>query len=125
MNGTISIIEKCEEVLNQHPVTTDEVAVEIGEHILAVRPSIRMLYKNNKIIKTGDKRRNISGKFAHVWAGRSVKIDIGTKAITVPPVTLTLVRQAKELGFTSDEVRTMLNEVPNEILTMAIKEIYN
>jgi predicted ArsR family transcriptional regulator len=126
MNGTLSINEKCEKVLNLHSATADEVAEEIGENILAVRPTICMLFKNGIVVKTGAKRKNTTGKSAHVWAMKKSGIDIGTDAVTVPPVTLALVKQAKQLCFTQEEIRTMLSpETPNEILTMAIKQIYS
>lgn len=49
------------------PATSDEVAEELGESILAVRPRMSELYAKSKIVNTGNTRRNASGKSATVW----------------------------------------------------------
>lgn len=54
-------------VLGVRPMTADEIAAELGESILAVRPRITELFKLNKIEWTGEYRANKSGMRAHVW----------------------------------------------------------
>jgi predicted ArsR family transcriptional regulator len=55
-------------VLRRHgPLTADEIALRIGESVLAVRPRVTELSKLGKIERTGERRPNASGQTAHVW----------------------------------------------------------
>lgn len=49
------------------PHTPDEIADQLGENILSVRPQFTLLTKENKIAETGQRRRNESGREAMVW----------------------------------------------------------
>ena len=48
--------------------TADEMAAEIGEAPLSVRPRMTELFRKGKIVKTPLRRQNLSGKKAIVWA---------------------------------------------------------
>lgn len=54
-------------VLKKHDMTADEVAAAIFEDRLSVRPRLSEMLAKNLVRKTGARRRNASGKFAHVW----------------------------------------------------------
>lgn len=55
------------DVLTTRHLTADEVASIIGESVLTVRPRITELFKDGKILRTGGRRRNMSGRYAHVY----------------------------------------------------------
>jgi predicted ArsR family transcriptional regulator len=59
----------CLRHLLDHPQgrTADEIAAALGESILAIRPRVCELFKQGRIEKTGEKRKNASGLYAHVW----------------------------------------------------------
>ena len=48
-------------------LTADEIAVRLGESVLAVRPRVSELFHAGLIEKTGARRFNASGLRAHVW----------------------------------------------------------
>ena len=48
-------------------LTADEIAMRLGESVLAVRPRVSELFHGGQIEKTGDRRLNASGLRAHVW----------------------------------------------------------
>lgn len=59
---------RCWRVINERgPMTADEVAAELGESVLSVRPQFTLLTKENKIADTGKTRRNDSDRQAIVW----------------------------------------------------------
>lgn len=49
-------------------LTADEVAGRLGASILSVRPRISELTRLGKVRDSGDRRHNVSGKRAIVWA---------------------------------------------------------
>lgn len=49
------------------PATPDEIAHQLGESVLAIRPRITELRLLGQIEKTGERRANESGLKAHVW----------------------------------------------------------
>jgi len=53
-------------------LTPDQVAKAINRNILAVRPRITELKIAQLIVKTGEKRLNVSGMRAAVWVAVSV-----------------------------------------------------
>lgn len=55
--------------------TSDEIATLVGANILAVRPSICVLHKKGKVVKTGKRRQNETGKWANVWAWRGDSVS--------------------------------------------------
>lgn len=55
------------DALRQRPMTADEVAASLGLDKLSVRPRISELAKQGKVIETGLRRANASGKSAMVW----------------------------------------------------------
>lgn len=61
--------ERVEEVLAEEARTADEVARELGESELAVRPRLSELKAKGLIEATEERRRNGSGKMAVVWRG--------------------------------------------------------
>jgi predicted transcriptional regulator len=48
-------------------LTADEVAARMGETVLAIRPRLTELKLAGRIVRTGQRRRNISGMNAAVW----------------------------------------------------------
>ena len=47
--------------------TADEVAAQLGESVLAIRPRVTELAKVDRIADTGERRKNASGRKAIVW----------------------------------------------------------
>ena len=47
--------------------TADEVAAQLGESVLAIRPRVTELAKAERIADTGERRKNASGRRAIVW----------------------------------------------------------
>ena len=56
-----------EAVLARHDASADEVADELGESVLAIRPRCSELLRLGKIEAADCRRRNQSGKWAQVW----------------------------------------------------------
>ena len=54
-------------ILSERAFTADAVAAIIGESILTVRPRVTELFKAGRIIRTGQRLRNQSGRYAHVY----------------------------------------------------------
>lgn len=52
-------------------LTADEIAAQLGESVLAVRPRTSELKRAGLIHATGARRRNASGMSAAVWAAGS------------------------------------------------------
>ena len=59
-----------EQISNSTGLTADEIAANLGESILSIRPRVSELAKRGLIIKTDRTRRNHSGKAAIVWRAR-------------------------------------------------------
>lgn len=57
-------------VLIYRPMTSDESAEAIGESVLAVRPRLTELRRMGLIERTGQKRKNESGLYAHEYRQR-------------------------------------------------------
>lgn len=54
--------------LSMHgPSTADEVAARLNQSVLKIRPRVSELRNQRKIIDTGTRRRNATGKSAAVW----------------------------------------------------------
>ena len=62
------IVRKC--VLTYGPMTTDECATILGLSVLTVRPRFSELRALGCLRDTTERRRNISGRKAVVWAVR-------------------------------------------------------
>jgi hypothetical protein len=48
-------------------LTADEIAHQLGESALAIRPRLTELKQTNRVIATGERRQNETGKWAAVW----------------------------------------------------------
>jgi predicted ArsR family transcriptional regulator len=55
------------EALTWKWMTADEVAEQIGQTVLAIRPRCSELRVMGLIEPSGERRQNISGREAHVW----------------------------------------------------------
>lgn len=55
------------DLLRLQDMTTDEAAAELGASVLAIRPRFSELRAIGKIIDSGKRRRNESGRSAIVW----------------------------------------------------------
>lgn len=60
----------CLQMLRKAELTADEVAAQICESVLGVRPRIAELNKQGLIVDTGKRRRNASGESAKVWRAK-------------------------------------------------------
>jgi len=59
----------CLEALRRYgPMTADEIAAALKKSVLSIRPRVTELKRLRKVVITGDKRRNRSGKLAVVVA---------------------------------------------------------
>ena len=54
-------------LFNHGPQTADEVAGKLGISILSVRPRFSELAASGRLVDTGERRSNSSGKMAKVW----------------------------------------------------------
>lgn len=68
--NSASLRSSCLAVLQRRAGTADEVASELGETVLAIRPRITELVKAELIYDTGERRDNTSGRRAKVWRAR-------------------------------------------------------
>lgn len=57
----------CLEVIDLHPSTADEVAEQLQRSVLAIRPRLSELVARGRIVESGERRPNASGKMAVVW----------------------------------------------------------
>lgn len=53
------------------PMTSDEAAGKLGLNILSIRPRLSELRAQNRIVDTGERRKNASGRRAAVFALRA------------------------------------------------------
>lgn len=56
--------------LKRSPKSPEEVAAELGETILAIRPRFSQLFALGLIVKTADRRKSASGRSVTVWAAK-------------------------------------------------------
>ena len=54
-------------ILKLESLTADEVAQNLAQSILSIRPRLSELLALGKIVETSERRRNQSGKLATVW----------------------------------------------------------
>jgi hypothetical protein len=66
-------------------LTADEIAARMNETVLAIRPRVSELVKQNILVKTGERRKNISGMTAHVLKHWSSQTAVELPAIEVRP----------------------------------------
>lgn len=59
---------ECLKALQERDGTADEVAARIGRSVLSIRPRITELNKQGRIVDTGTRRANASGRSAAVWS---------------------------------------------------------
>ena len=50
--------------------TADEIAHQLSESILTIRPRISELHKNDQIEAVAERRKNVSGMSAHCWRAK-------------------------------------------------------
>ena len=68
VQGTVVFLrEMCLSRLGYAPATPDEIAAWCGASVLAIRPRMSELHKQGKIVDTGLRRTNASGRNAKVW----------------------------------------------------------
>jgi hypothetical protein len=87
-------------------LTADEIATRMNETVLAIRPRVSELVKQKILIKTGDRRTNISGMTAHVlrhWASE--------QAVEIPQIRATK-SPALEVQQIGRGQRTKANPAP-------------
>lgn len=59
--------EQVYEILRRCPCTADEVAATLKESVLSIRPRLSELNAAKRIVDTGHRRKNKSGRTAAVW----------------------------------------------------------
>ena len=59
--------EQCFNIITAMPMTADEAAEHMEKSILSIRPRIAELRQLGKIVDSGRRRTNESGKLATVW----------------------------------------------------------
>lgn len=68
MESSVSHLRKvCLDALARSPGTADEVAERTNHSVLSIRPRFTELSKLGKIVATGERRPNASGRSAKVW----------------------------------------------------------
>lgn len=83
MRDTAPVLRaRCLSVLERsNGLTADEVAGRLGVSILSVRPRVSELTRLGKVRDSGDRRANVSGKRAIVWAAvQPARLSGGTHA---------------------------------------------
>lgn len=136
MNATISISDRCLETLRHEQLTADEVAEKIGESVLAVRPSICILYKEGYVIKTGDKKANASGKPANIWVAsasmRPATNQVPSHSLTVVKQDKRLVNEAvdsvkalRDMGWEPERMICEIKTWEPAVVEAAIKKVFN
>src|SRR3546814_8339862 len=60
---------RCLDALRAAPggLTADQIAAQIGETILSVRPRVTELLRDGRVRDSGQRRQNESGRSAKVW----------------------------------------------------------
>lgn len=61
---------RCLDALKDRPMTADEVAADLRESVLSVRPRVSELHEFGLIEDSGERRENVSGHMAVVWRAR-------------------------------------------------------
>ncbi len=65
-------------MLNGYHLTADEIAKQLGETVLAIRPRVSELVKAGVLVKLTTRRKNVSGQTAHILrhAQRLTPVDL-------------------------------------------------
>ena len=58
------------QLLKREALTADECATRLGETVLTIRPRVSELNKAGRIVDSGKRRTNVSGKRATVWTAQ-------------------------------------------------------
>ncbi|MGX9428008.1 hypothetical protein [Bradyrhizobium sp. LeoA1S1] len=80
-------------------LTADEIAKQMGENVLAIRPRVSELVKKGVLIKLKDRRKNASGMMAHVLRHR----DSETEVAFPEPATTAKPRRSAPQAMHSDQ----------------------
>lgn len=67
--GAPMLQRRCLDALRAAPggLTADQIAANIGETILSVRPRVTELLRDGRVRDSGQRRKNDSGRSAKVW----------------------------------------------------------
>lgn len=49
------------------PLTADEVAAQLQRSVLSIRPRLSELVNSGQIMRSDERRTNVSGRTANVW----------------------------------------------------------
>lgn len=68
-DGAPLLQRRCLAALRAAPggLTDDQIAAQIGETILSVRPRVTELLRDGRVRDSGQRRKNESGRSAKVW----------------------------------------------------------
>ncbi|CCD94651.1 hypothetical protein BRAO375_3660045 [Bradyrhizobium sp. ORS 375] len=72
---------------NGYRLTADEIATQLRESVLAIRPRVSELVKTGTLIKLKDRRKNVSGMTAHVLRHKDslTAVDLPQPTTTAKP----------------------------------------
>ena len=62
--------DKVFQAIRRYPMTADEVAADLGESVLSIRPRLSELVARGLIFPTEQRRANRSGRSAMVWRAK-------------------------------------------------------
>lgn len=85
-------------MLNGYRLTADEIAAQMRESVLAIRPRVSELVKAGTLIKLTDRRKNISGMTAHVLRHKD-----SMTAVDLPQATPAKPRRSAPQAMHSDQ----------------------
>ncbi|KRR21681.1 hypothetical protein [Bradyrhizobium retamae] len=85
-------------MLRGYQLTADEIAKQLGETVLAIRPRVSELVKRKVLIKTEQRRKNVSGMTAHV-----LRHHMRTEAVELPAPTPAKPRRSAAPAMHSDQ----------------------
>lgn len=63
-----------EQISNSNGLTADEIAANLGEHPLSIRPRVTGLKKQGLIIDTGLRRPSSLGRDQIVWRAHDIRV---------------------------------------------------
>jgi hypothetical protein len=72
--------------LKTQPMTADEVAQLLHESVLTVRPRVTELFQEGRIGRTGERRKNRSGRDAHVFRALAEPPPTAEAPAPMPPM---------------------------------------
>ncbi|WP_316169408.1 hypothetical protein [Bradyrhizobium sp. SZCCHNRI1058] len=83
---------------NGYRLTADEIATQMRESVLAIRPRVSELVKTGTLVKLADRRKNVSGMTAHVLRHKD-----SLAPVELPPPATAKPRRSAPLALHPDQ----------------------